>query len=100
MRRCCRVRVTPFSACDCGVATTARANSNNMERDYARTISRNGTPRTHMDKVRKAEAEWQAQLTPEEYAVVRRKGTERPFTRRYSHTTDHRIYRRAGCGTA
>ncbi|OZI24764.1 MULTISPECIES: peptide-methionine (R)-S-oxide reductase MsrB [Bordetella] len=53
-----------------------------------------------MDKVRKSEAEWQAQLTPEEYAVVRRKGTERPFTGRYWNTTDHGIYRCVGCGTA
>lgn len=53
-----------------------------------------------MDKVRKTEAEWRAQLSPEEFSVTRQKGTERAFTGRYWDTTTAGIYRCVGCGTA
>ena len=52
-----------------------------------------------MEKVRKSDAEWRAQLSPEEYAVARQKGTERAFTGRYWNTFQHGIYRCVGCGT-
>lgn len=53
-----------------------------------------------MNKIHKTDAEWQEQLTREEYVVARQKGTERPFTGRYWDTTDNGIYRCVGCGTA
>jgi peptide-methionine (R)-S-oxide reductase len=53
-----------------------------------------------MDKVTKTDAEWQAQLSPMEYAVARGKGTERAFTGRYWDHHEHGIYRCVGCGTA
>jgi peptide-methionine (R)-S-oxide reductase len=49
-------------------------------------------------KVRKTEAEWRQELTPEQYDVLRRKGTERPFTGEYWDTTSPGVYRCAGCG--
>jgi len=49
-------------------------------------------------KVEKSEAEWRAQLTPEQYAVCREKGTERAFTGRYwDHHADG-TYTCVACG--
>ena len=42
--------------------------------------------------------EWREKLTPEQYDILRRKGTERPFTGEYVHSKDDGIYRCAGCG--
>ncbi len=52
-----------------------------------------------MDKIVKTEAEWRAQLSPAEYAVVREKGTERPFSGRYWDHHEAGIYRCVACGT-
>ena len=49
-------------------------------------------------KIRKTEAEWRAQLTPEEYRVAREKGTEPPFTGRYWDHHDDGTYTCVGCG--
>ena len=50
------------------------------------------------DKVEKTDAEWRAQLTPEQYEVCRRKGTERAFTGVYDDCKDEGVYRCACCG--
>jgi len=50
------------------------------------------------DKVVKTDAEWRAELTPEQYRVLREKGTERAFTGAYHATKEPGVYLCAGCG--
>lgn len=49
-------------------------------------------------KVQKTDAEWHQELTPEQYQVLRQKGTERAFTGEYAHTKTPGTYQCAGCG--
>ena len=50
------------------------------------------------EKIRKTDAEWQQQLTPEQYYVTRQKGTERAFTGKYNNIKGHGVYRCICCG--
>ena len=49
-------------------------------------------------KVIKTDEEWRQQLTPEQYAVARRKATERPFTGKYHDSKEEGTYKCAACG--
>lgn len=49
-------------------------------------------------KVDKTEAEWREQLTPEQYDILRKAGTEPPFTGDYVYNKESGTYRCAGCG--
>jgi len=51
------------------------------------------------ERVQKTDAEWREQLSPEEYAVARRKGTEPAFTGRYWDNHEKGVYRCVCCGT-
>ena len=50
------------------------------------------------EKVEKSDAEWKASLTPEQYRVLRKHGTERAFTGELHDCKDEGVYRCAGCG--
>jgi len=54
---------------------------------------------TEMDRVVKTDDEWRKQLTPEEFRITRKKGTEPAFTGRYASTKDKGIYQCICCGT-
>ena len=49
-------------------------------------------------RVEKSDHEWQSELTPAEYRIIREKGTEPPFTGEYCDTKDPGVYRCRACG--
>ncbi|HOP79202.1 MAG TPA: peptide-methionine (R)-S-oxide reductase MsrB [Armatimonadota bacterium] len=50
------------------------------------------------EKIKKTEEEWRKELTPEQYRILRMKGTEAPGTGEYLHEKRAGIYRCAACG--
>jgi peptide-methionine (R)-S-oxide reductase len=54
------------------------------------------TPKT--EKINKTEEEWRRELTPEQYHILREKGTERPFTGKYADSHANGMYLCAACG--
>lgn len=51
-----------------------------------------------MKPIEKTEAEWKEELTPEQYEVMRQKGTEAPFTGKFTNSKEKGMYICAGCG--
>ena len=53
---------------------------------------------TRADKVEKTDAQWRAELTPEQYYITRQHGTERAFTHPYNALKAAGIYKCVACG--
>ncbi len=51
-----------------------------------------------MDKIKLSDEELQKKLTPEQFEIVRHKGTERAFTGKYYHLQDSGVYHCVACG--
>jgi peptide-methionine (R)-S-oxide reductase len=51
-----------------------------------------------MEKLEKTEEQWRTELTPEQYEVLRKGGTEAPFTGLYHDAKEDGVYRCAACG--
>jgi peptide-methionine (R)-S-oxide reductase len=51
------------------------------------------------DKVKKSDEDWRKELTPEQYRVARKKGTERAFTGEYNDSKQPGTYKCVCCGT-
>ncbi len=52
-----------------------------------------------VEKIQKSDAEWEALLTPEQYRVTTKKGTERPFTCTFDEVAALGIFQCVRCGT-
>ena len=57
-----------------------------------------GPSNKEQKKMKKTESEWKRTLTPEEYYILRQKGTERAFTGEYDKHFEEGVYACAGCG--
>ncbi|KAF9570932.1 hypothetical protein EC968_001181 [Mortierella alpina] len=75
--------------------TTTTATTGNSTSSSSSTPAANMAHLTHP----KSEEEWRAVLSPEQFRVLRQKGTERPNTGEYNKHTDKGVYTCAGCHT-
>ena len=92
---CCTVPSTDFANRPSGTFRRRRPASNRLV-DFSDPGTRMGIVTN--EKVTKSDEEWKKQLTPEQFAVTRKKGTEMAFTGKYYKTHDRGMYRCACCG--
>ena len=82
--------------CSCLLLLTAFGSCQNGEKENVKTNSQKQSMDTSFNKT---EEEWKKILTPEQYHVLREKGTERPHTSELNKLFDEGTYVCAGCGT-
>ena len=77
----------------------ARANGSGRRVKLVLFPDNGGRETVVVNKIEKTDAEWQSELSPEEFQVARLKGTERAFTGRYWNNHEAGTYRCVCCGT-
>ncbi|MBK0404868.1 peptide-methionine (R)-S-oxide reductase MsrB [Adhaeribacter sp. BT258] len=89
----------PFSFSACGQKQEPRnAMQNGQKSPGYKDIRITKSSKTGRDTVIKTDAEWRKQLSPEQFEVTRRKGTETPFRNKYNANKQAGIYKCIGCG--
>jgi peptide-methionine (R)-S-oxide reductase len=93
-----------LSACSGGSSGDTKGSGTESKKEPAADNKEAGADKKDPEPVAaplpKTEAEWKARLTPQQYEVLREKGTERPHTGEYVNNHEVGIYRCAGCGEA
>lgn len=79
------------------VLTNLLGSCQSKENDKQNVHHQNDTSMT--TPINKSEEEWKKELSPEQYEVLREKGTERPFTGKFNDHSEEGYYTCAGCGT-
>jgi methionine-R-sulfoxide reductase len=80
----------PLLLCMCHIASCQTATDSKKSDNTIKPMDTN---------YNKTDAEWKKTLTPEQYEILRKKGTEAPGTGEYNHHTEKGVYTCAGCGT-
>src|SRR4029079_3494261 len=93
------VLIAGFLAIHFGVAPSIEGEA--QKSDNPSSQSQDGSSKkkgSKMAKITKTDAEWRAELKPDQHDVTRKKGTERPFTGAYYNLHDRGIYLCVDCG--
>ena len=89
----------PAALAGCSWAATAAGGPKLVKLvEFTNTGQKTGQVR--VEKVVKTDEEWKKQLTPEQYLVARRAGTERAFSGKYWNNHEHGLYRCICCANA
>jgi peptide-methionine (R)-S-oxide reductase len=82
----------------CQMAFTSCSYNAGINHSDNALLNNNNQMNDDSTKVIKTDSEWKAQLTPEQYDVLRKKGTERPFTSKWEEHYDGGTYACVACG--
>lgn len=80
----------------CNKAQTAEKQTGTFAESDSKVFDQKGT--TMPEKIIKSDEEWKRILTPEQYKITRKKGTEPPFTGKYNNFKEKGIFQCVCCG--